>query len=93
MTRPPQNTNLIEGNDVRPARPAYPEQGLVQAPFLTLRDAARSLSNQPVGTVTGRYVDGVHEANAHGAAYDPAMRSNLRAVTIVILEPFLSLRR
>jgi hypothetical protein len=49
-----------------------------------------NLAVEPTGAaVTGRYFDGLREARAHGAAYDPAIQSNLRAVTNEILEPFL----
>jgi NAD(P)-dependent dehydrogenase (short-subunit alcohol dehydrogenase family) len=52
--------------------------------------AVMNLAVQPAGAaVTGRYFDGVGEAKAHDAAYDPAIRSKLRAVTNEILEPFL----
>jgi NAD(P)-dependent dehydrogenase (short-subunit alcohol dehydrogenase family) len=52
--------------------------------------AVLNLAVEPTGAaVTGRYFGGVREARAHGAAYDPAIRSNLRAVTTEILEPFL----
>jgi NAD(P)-dependent dehydrogenase (short-subunit alcohol dehydrogenase family) len=52
--------------------------------------AVMNLAVEPTGAaVTGRYFDGVREARAHGAAYDPAIRSKLRAVTNEILEPFL----
>jgi len=52
--------------------------------------AVMNLAVEPTGAaVTGRYFDGLREANAHRAAYDPAIRSHLRAVTNEILEPFL----
>ena len=52
--------------------------------------AVMNLAVEPTGAaVTGRYFDGLGEATAHRAAYDPAIRSNLRAVTNEILEPFL----
>ncbi len=52
--------------------------------------AVMNLAVEPTGAaVTVRYFDGLREARAHGAAYDPAIRSNLRAVTNEILEPFL----
>ena len=52
--------------------------------------AVMNLAVEPTGAaVTGRYFDGLREARAHGAAYDHAIQSNLRAVTNEILEPFL----
>jgi NAD(P)-dependent dehydrogenase (short-subunit alcohol dehydrogenase family) len=52
--------------------------------------AVMNLAVEPAGaTVTGRYFDGLREAKAHGAAYDPEVESKLRAVTNEILEPFL----
>jgi NAD(P)-dependent dehydrogenase (short-subunit alcohol dehydrogenase family) len=52
--------------------------------------AVMKLAIEPAGAaVTGRYFDGLREAKAHGAAYDPAIRSKLLAVTNEILEPFL----
>jgi NAD(P)-dependent dehydrogenase (short-subunit alcohol dehydrogenase family) len=52
--------------------------------------AVMNLAVEPTGAaVTGRYFDGSREAKADGAAYDPAIRSKLRAVTNEILEPFL----
>jgi catechol 2,3-dioxygenase-like lactoylglutathione lyase family enzyme len=43
MTRPPPNTNLIEGGIMSdPHDLPYPEQGLVLTHFLTVRDVARS---------------------------------------------------
>jgi NAD(P)-dependent dehydrogenase (short-subunit alcohol dehydrogenase family) len=52
--------------------------------------AVMNLAVEPTGAaVTGRYFDGLREAEAHAAAYDPAIQSNLRAVTNEILEPFL----
>ena len=52
--------------------------------------AVMNLAVEPAGAaVTGRYFDGLREAKAHGAAYDQAIRSNLRAVTNEILQPFL----
>jgi NAD(P)-dependent dehydrogenase (short-subunit alcohol dehydrogenase family) len=62
-------------------------------PMSSLATGVRAVMNlavEPAGAaVTGRYFDGVHEARAHGAAYDPATRSNLRTATNKILEPFL----
>jgi hypothetical protein len=52
--------------------------------------AVMNLAVEPTGAaVTGRYFDGLREARAHRAVYDPATRSNLRAATNEILEPFL----
>ena len=52
--------------------------------------AVMNLAVEPTGAaVTGRYFDGLREAKAHGAAYDPTVQSKLRAVTNEILEPFL----
>jgi NAD(P)-dependent dehydrogenase (short-subunit alcohol dehydrogenase family) len=52
--------------------------------------AVMNLAVEPTGAaVTGRYFDGVGEARAHGAAYDPEIRSKLRAVTDEIPEPSL----
>jgi len=52
--------------------------------------AVMNLAVEPTGAaVTGRYFDGVREARAHGAAYDPETQSKLRAATNEILEPFL----
>lgn len=52
--------------------------------------AVMNLAVEPTGAaVTGRYYDGLREAKAHAAAYDPAIRSDLRAVTNEILQPFL----
>lgn len=52
--------------------------------------AVMNLAVEPTGAaVTGRYYDGLREAKAHAAAYDPAIRSELRAVTNEILQPFL----
>jgi NAD(P)-dependent dehydrogenase (short-subunit alcohol dehydrogenase family) len=52
--------------------------------------AVMNLAVGPTGAAaTGRYFDGLREAKANRAAYDPAIRSNLRAVTKEILEPFL----
>jgi NAD(P)-dependent dehydrogenase (short-subunit alcohol dehydrogenase family) len=52
--------------------------------------AVMNLAVEPAGAaVTGRYFDGLREARAHAAAYDPDIRSKLRAVTNEILEPFL----
>jgi NAD(P)-dependent dehydrogenase (short-subunit alcohol dehydrogenase family) len=52
--------------------------------------AVMNLAVEPTGaSVTGRYFDGLREAKAHGAVYDPAIRSTLHAVTNKILEPFL----
>jgi NAD(P)-dependent dehydrogenase (short-subunit alcohol dehydrogenase family) len=52
--------------------------------------AVMNLAVESTGAgVTGRYFDGLREAKAHGAAYDRATQSNLRAVTDEILEPFL----
>jgi NAD(P)-dependent dehydrogenase (short-subunit alcohol dehydrogenase family) len=52
--------------------------------------AVMNLAVEPTGAaVTGRYFDGLRDANAHRAAYDPAVQSKLRAVTNEILEPFL----
>jgi NAD(P)-dependent dehydrogenase (short-subunit alcohol dehydrogenase family) len=42
------------------------------------------------GRVTGHYFDGRNEARAHQGTYDPAMRSQLRAVTGQLLAPFLA---
>jgi NAD(P)-dependent dehydrogenase (short-subunit alcohol dehydrogenase family) len=51
--------------------------------------AVMNLAVEPTGAaVTGRYFDGVREAKAHRAAYDPEIQSKLRAVTNEILEPF-----
>ncbi|MBO0864977.1 MAG: SDR family NAD(P)-dependent oxidoreductase [Mycobacterium sp.] len=62
-------------------------------PMSSLATGVRAVMNlavEPTGAaVTGRYFDGLREAKAHGAAYDPAIQSNLRAVTNEILEPFL----
>jgi NAD(P)-dependent dehydrogenase (short-subunit alcohol dehydrogenase family) len=52
--------------------------------------AVMNLAIEPTGAgVTGRYFDGLREAKAHSAAYDPTVQSKLRAVTDEILEPFL----
>jgi NAD(P)-dependent dehydrogenase (short-subunit alcohol dehydrogenase family) len=52
--------------------------------------AVMNLAVDPAGAaVTGRYFDRCRGAKAHGAAYDPAIQSNLRAVTNEILQPFL----
>jgi NAD(P)-dependent dehydrogenase (short-subunit alcohol dehydrogenase family) len=52
--------------------------------------AIMNLAVEPTGAaVTGRYFDGLREARAHDAAYDPAIQSDLRAVTNEILEAFL----
>jgi hypothetical protein len=49
-----------------------------------------NLAVEPTGAaVTGRYFDGLREAKAHAAAYDPTIQSNLRATTNEILAPFL----
>jgi NAD(P)-dependent dehydrogenase (short-subunit alcohol dehydrogenase family) len=49
-------------------------------------DATLRLVTDPaLDGVTGRYFDGEREARAHDAAYDPALRSRLRAVTDEIL--------
>jgi NAD(P)-dependent dehydrogenase (short-subunit alcohol dehydrogenase family) len=62
-------------------------------PMSSLATGVRAVMNlavEPTGAaVTGRYFDGLREAKAHDAAYDPETRSNLRAVTKNILEPFL----
>jgi hypothetical protein len=62
-------------------------------PMSSIATGVRAVMNLAVeptgGAVTGRYFDGLREARAHGAAYDPAIQSNLRAVTNEILEPFL----
>lgn len=62
-------------------------------PMSSLATGVRAVMNlavEPTGAaVTGRYFDGLREAKAHGAAYDRAIQSNLRAVTNQILEPFL----
>ncbi len=63
-------------------------------PLSSLTTGVRAVMNlavEPTGAaVTGRYFDGLREAKAHRAAYDPAIQSTLRAVTNEILEPFLS---
>lgn len=52
--------------------------------------AVMNLAVEPAGgAVTGRYFDGLREAKAHRATYDPAIQSTLRTVTNEILEPFL----
>jgi hypothetical protein len=52
--------------------------------------AVMNVAVEPTGAaVTGRYFDGLRQAKAHGAAYDPTVQSKLRAVTNEILEPFL----
>jgi NAD(P)-dependent dehydrogenase (short-subunit alcohol dehydrogenase family) len=52
--------------------------------------AVMNLAVEATGAaVTGRYFDGLREARAHDAAYDPAIQSDLRAVTNEILEAFL----
>ncbi|MGH3634897.1 SDR family NAD(P)-dependent oxidoreductase [Mycobacterium sp.] len=62
-------------------------------PISSIATGVRAVMNLAVEStgadVTGRYFDGVHEAKAHRAAYDPTIQSNLRAVTNEILEPFL----
>jgi NAD(P)-dependent dehydrogenase (short-subunit alcohol dehydrogenase family) len=62
-------------------------------PVSSLSTGVRAVMNLAVestgAAVTGRYFDGLREAKAHGAVYDPAIQSNLRAVTNEILEPFL----
>lgn len=62
-------------------------------PMSSIATGVRAVMNLAVeptgGAVTGRYFDGLREARAHGATYDPAIQSNLRAVTNEILEPFL----
>ncbi len=62
-------------------------------PISSIATGVRAVMNLAVGpsgaAVTGRYFDGVREARAHRAAYDPAIQSTLRAVTNEILEPFL----
>lgn len=62
-------------------------------PMSSIATGVRAVMNLAVeqagAAVTGRYFDGLREAKAHGAAYDPAIRSNLRSVTNEILEPFL----
>jgi hypothetical protein len=52
--------------------------------------AVMNLAVEPTGAaVTGRYFDGLRDTKAHGAAYDPAIQSKLRAETNDILAPFL----
>ena len=52
--------------------------------------AVMNLAVEPAGAaVTGRYFDGLREASAHDAAYDPDVQSKLHDVTSEILEPFL----
>jgi NAD(P)-dependent dehydrogenase (short-subunit alcohol dehydrogenase family) len=62
-------------------------------PLSSLATGVRAVMNlavEPTGAaVTGRYFDGLREAKAHAAAYDPTIQSNLRATTNEILAPFL----
>lgn len=52
--------------------------------------AVMNLAADPTGAaMTGRYFDRSREAEAHRAAYDPAIQSKLRDVTSQILDPFL----
>ena len=53
--------------------------------------AVMNLATGPAGgTVTGRYFDGMNQARAHEAAYDPAIRARLRTTTAGLLAPFLA---
>lgn len=53
--------------------------------------AVMNLATGPAGgALTGRYFDGMAEARAHEAIYDPAVRAKLRTVTAEILAPFLA---
>jgi NAD(P)-dependent dehydrogenase (short-subunit alcohol dehydrogenase family) len=60
-------------------------------PMSTVTSGVKAVMNLAVGpvgaTVTGRYFDGIHEARAHEATYDPATRSRLRTITAELLTP------
>jgi NAD(P)-dependent dehydrogenase (short-subunit alcohol dehydrogenase family) len=62
-------------------------------PMSSVATGVKAIMNLAVeatgAAVTGRYFDGLREARAHDAAYDPAIQSDLRAVTNEILEAFL----
>jgi NAD(P)-dependent dehydrogenase (short-subunit alcohol dehydrogenase family) len=62
-------------------------------PISSIATGVRAVMNLAVDTtgaaVTGRYFDGLRDAKAHAAAYDPTIQSTLRAATNEILAPFL----
>ena len=87
--------NAITVNSLHPA--TLMSTGMVRQawipPMSSITTGVRAVMNlavEPAGAaVTGRYFDGLRDARAHDAAYDPDVRSKLRAVTNEILEPFL----